>query len=60
MDLAYNKLEANRSKDAEFLKNAINDGLIQINDLKKFIIDNTPSLETRDIVINNLKKIEDL
>ena len=60
MDLAYNKLEANRSKDAEFLKNAIDDGLIRLDDLKKFIMDNAPSVETRDIAINNLKKIEDL
>jgi hypothetical protein len=60
MDLAYNKLEANRSKDLEFLKNAMKMGLIQINDLKKYIIDYSPSVDTRDVMIGNLKKIQDL
>ena len=60
IDLAYNKLEANRSKDEEFLKNAINEGLIQIEDLGKFIIKNAPSVETRERLFKNLKRIEGL
>lgn len=35
LDVAYNKLEANRSKDEEFLKTAKTEGLILINDLEK-------------------------
>jgi predicted nucleotidyltransferase len=60
IDLAYNKLEANRSKDEEFLKNAINEGLIQIEDLGKFIIKNAPSVEARERLFKNLKRIEGL
>jgi hypothetical protein len=60
MDLAYNKLEANRGKDKEFLKNAINEGLIRVADLGKFIIENAPSVDTRERLINNFKGIENL
>lgn len=60
MDLAYNKLEANRSKDKEFLKTAIIEGVIRIDDLEKFIINNAPSVETRQRAIKNLKRIQNL
>ena len=58
LDLAYNKLEANRSKDVEFLKTAIKDGLIQIDDLTKFILDNAPSDEIRERALQNLERIQ--
>lgn len=60
MDLAYNKLEANRSKDEEFLKSSIEEGLIRIDDLEKFIVDNAPSVEARERAIKNLKRIQNL
>jgi predicted nucleotidyltransferase len=60
LDLAYNKLEVNRSKDKEFLKNALNEGLIRLADLEMFIIENAPSVETRERLFKNLKRIEGL
>jgi hypothetical protein len=60
IDLAYNKLEANRKKDEDFLKNAIKQGLIRVDDLENFIMENALNLETREKLFKNLKKIEGL
>ena len=60
IDLAYNKLEANRRKDEEFLKTAIKEGVIRIADLEKFIANNAPSVESRERAIKNLKRIQNL
>jgi predicted nucleotidyltransferase len=57
LDLAYNKLEANRQKDRDFLRAAFEAGLIDLLELKKFIHLHAPNDFVREKLagyLNNL------
>jgi hypothetical protein len=57
LDLAYNKLEANRQKDRDFLRAAFEAGLIDLLELKNFIHLHAPNDFVREKLagyLNNL------
>lgn len=57
LDLAYNKLEANRQKDRDFLRAAFEAGLIDLLELKNFIHLHAPNDFAREKLagyLNNL------
>lgn len=57
LDLVYNKLEANRKKDRSFLKNAIDNALIDIIKLKKFILENAPNDDVKERLLVSLEEL---
>jgi hypothetical protein len=57
LDLVYNKLEANRKKDRSFLKNAIVNALIDIIELKKFILENAPNDDVKERLLVSLEEL---
>ena len=57
LDLVYNKLEANRKKDRIFLKNAIDNALIDIIELKKFILENAPNDDVKESLLVSLEEL---
>jgi len=59
LDLAYNKLEANRVKDRDFLRQAFKEGLFTPDDLRAFIRQHPSPLEyAAQVVLSNLASIE--
>ena len=57
LDLVYNKLEANRKKDRSFLKNSIDNALIDILELKKFILENAPNDDVKESLLVSLEEL---
>jgi hypothetical protein len=57
LDLAYNKLEANRQKDRDFLRSAFEAGLIDLLELKNFIDFHAPNDFVREKLADNLNNL---
>jgi len=57
MDLLYNKLEANRRKDRDFLKEALACKLVEADDLKGFVLHFAPNSEAADSLLGTLKDV---
>ena len=57
LDLAYNKLEANRQKDKDFLRAAFEAGLVDILELKNFIDFHAPNDFVREKLAGNLNNL---
>jgi len=57
LDLAYNKLEANRQKDKDFLRAAFEAGLVDILELKNFIHLHAPNDFVREKLAGYLNKL---
>lgn len=55
LDLAYNKLEAGRSKDIEFMAEGIRSGAYDVTEVRTFIEVNAPDVESRNLVLDALK-----
>ncbi len=60
LDLAYNKLEANRQKDKDFLCEAFKIGLINVQEIKKFIDVHAPYNLVREKLTDNLNALINL
>ena len=58
LDLAYNKLEAGRDKDLNFVGGLISEDLICLEELEKFIKDGCPHEELLPRIMQNLDKIK--
>ena len=58
LDLAYNKLEAGRDKDLNFVGGLISEGLIALEDLEQFIKDGCPHEELLPGIMKNLDLIK--
>lgn len=59
LDLAYNKLEANRVKDRDFLRMAFQEKLFSPDDIRDFIEHHPPAWkEARTAVLDNLASLE--
>jgi len=58
LDLAYNKLEAGRDKDLNFVGGLISEDLICLEKLEKFIKGGCPHEELLPAIIKNLDKIK--
>lgn len=57
MDLLYNKLEADRPKDRDFIQEAIICKLADVDALRKFVHDFAPNAEARETLLGNLGDI---
>ncbi|HEY8902341.1 MAG TPA: DUF6036 family nucleotidyltransferase [Chthoniobacterales bacterium] len=57
LDLAYNKLEAYREKDRQFLIEGFRAGLFQPADVKSFIEEFAPTADARSALLANLAQI---
>lgn len=57
MDLLYNKLEANRSKDRDFIQEAIACKLADIDVLREFVQRFAPNAEVRETLLGNLAEM---
>lgn len=57
MDLLYNKLEANRPKDRDFIQEAIACKLVDIAVLREFVERLAPNAEVRESLLGNLAGI---
>lgn len=59
LDLAYNKLEANRQKDRDFLFAAFEAGLLDIQQIRNFIHLHAPNNSVREKLTGNLNNLID-
>jgi hypothetical protein len=57
LDLAYNKLEADREKDREFFREALKRGLFTIDELRTFIENHALSEERRKFLLSKLSAL---
>lgn len=55
LDLAYNKLEAGRSKDIEFMKEGLSCKAYQYDEVRDFITQHAPDRDTRELILRNLR-----
>lgn len=58
LDLAYNKLDAFRDKDRDFLASAFGYGLVDPEQLRAFIEEHAPSELARETLLGNLAAVE--
>jgi len=58
MDLAYNKLEADREKDREFFREAFAKGLFSVAEVRAFVAEYALNDERRRTLLENLERIE--
>ena len=57
LDLAYNKLEAGRPKDEEFLREAFTSGLVKPSELQDFIERHALTPKLRRDLIQSLERL---
>jgi hypothetical protein len=58
LDLAYNKLEAGRDKDLNFVAGLLTEKIISLTDLEKFITEGCPYEELLPTISKNLDLIK--
>lgn len=58
LDLAYNKLEAGRDKDVNFVAGLITEGIISLSGLESFIAEGCPHEELMPRVLKNLELVK--
>ncbi len=58
LDLAYNKLEAGRDKDLNFVAGLLLEEIISLTDLERFIVDGCPHAELLPTISKNLDLIK--
>jgi len=56
LDLAYNKLEAGRRKDLEFMREGLDCGAYKLDEVKTFVADHAPDEVTRELILKNLEE----
>ena len=56
LDLAYNKLEAGRSKDIDFMREGLSSGAYKLAEVEAFIRANAPDDATRELILANLNQ----
>ena len=54
LDLAYNKLEAGREKDIDFMREGLTNGAYKLAEVEAFIREHSPDEATRELILNNL------
>ena len=54
LDLAYNKLEAGREKDIEFMRDGLVCGAYKLAEVEAFIHEHAPDRSTLDLILTNL------
>ena len=54
LDLAYNKLEAGRRKDIDFMREGLSSGAYNLAEVESFIREHAPDDATRDLILANL------
>jgi hypothetical protein len=59
MDLAYNKLEANREKDQQFLVESFEQGLFKPDEVRAFIENHAVTPDVRKMLLANLSAVVD-
>jgi len=57
LDLAYNKIEANRVKDREFIREALSNGLLSIGEVEAFIQTQAPTPEVARTLRARLRRL---
>ncbi|MFZ4595255.1 MAG: DUF6036 family nucleotidyltransferase [Verrucomicrobiaceae bacterium] len=56
LDLAYNKLEAGRIKDLDFMREGLSSGAYKFDEVEAFIRGHAPDDSTRDLILANLNQ----
>ncbi len=56
LDLAYNKLEAGRAKDIEFMREGLRCRAYSFDEVSDFIVRFAPEDETRRLILENLRR----
>jgi hypothetical protein len=60
LDLAYNKLEAGREKDIDFMSEGLTCGAYALAEMEAFIRDHAPDAETREMILAQLQRAQNL
>lgn len=55
LDLAYNKLEAGRPKDIEFMKEGLRCKAYDYEEVRDFVAQHAPDPDTRELILGNLR-----
>ncbi len=60
LDLAYNKLEAGRDKDLDFMSEGLASGAYQLGEVEAFILKHAPDDATCELILKNLGAVATL